>query len=110
MEEIRRVLGKRIRDARKERDITQKELGELLKYSPMAISHFENGIRELKLSDVQKLADFFGKPLAYFFPADQAPAISLYRAQPSDDPEVLKSLERFEKYLNTIDERTPPTP
>jgi len=101
--EIRKVLGKKIRDAREEKNVTQKELGELLNYSAMAISHFENGIRELKLSDLQKLADFFKKPLSFFFP-EEAPVSSFYRSQKSSDPEVTKSLDSFEKYLDTLDE------
>ncbi len=88
MEEIRRVLGKKIRDAREEKGVTQKEVGELLGYSAMGISHFENGIRELRLSDLQKLADFFAKPLSFFFPTNEASASALYRADRSSDPEV----------------------
>ena len=104
--EIKKVLGKKIRDAREEKKVTQKELGELLGYSAMGISHFENGIRELKLSDLQKLADFFEKPLSFFFP-EEAPVSTFYRTQKSNDPEVAKSLDRFEKYLDTLNERSP---
>src|SRR3989344_9362412 len=99
--EIRRVLGKKIRDAREEKGVTQKELGELLNYSAMGISHFENGIRELKLSDLQRLADFFKKPLSFFFP-EEVPVATFYRTQRGNNPEVAKSLDRFEKYLDTL--------
>ena len=102
MEEIRRVLGKKIRDAREEKKVTQKEVGDLLGYSAMAISHFENGIRELKLSDLQKLADFFSKPLNFFFPTAETPAMTFYRAQSTNDPEVAKSLDSFEQHLKSL--------
>ncbi len=99
MEETRKILGKRIRDAREEKGITQKQLGDLLNCSPMAISHFENGIRELKLSTLQKLSSFLGKPLQFFL---QMPTATLFRAEPGNDPEVTEALDRFEQHLNTL--------
>lgn len=109
MQEIRTVLGRKIREAREEKGVTQKELGELLGYSSMGISHFENGIRELRLSDLQKLAEFLAKPLSFFFPEATPAPTTLYRNEPSSDPEVSKSLERFEKYLDQLDERSSAT-
>ena len=101
MEETSRILGKKIRDAREEKGMSQKDLGGVLGYSPMAISHFENGIRELKLSDLQKLACYFEKPLSFFFPTSMP---NFYRAQPNTNPEIVKSLECFDKYIETLNE------
>ena len=108
MKEISKVLGKKIRDAREEKKVTQKELGDILGYSSMAISHFENGIRELKLSDLQKLATFFDKQLSFFF-APVETSVPLYRSHASGDPEVSRSLEGFDKYLDTLDEQSSAT-
>lgn len=102
LKELTEALGRRIREAREEKDLTQKELGDELGYTPMAISHFENGIREMKASDVQKLATFFGKDLAYFFSAGQ----TLFRVD-TDSPhknEMEKSISDFDRYLQQLPE------
>lgn len=96
MEEIKKQLGKKIREAREEKKLTQKELGKALGYSFMAISHFEKGIRELKFSDLQRLSKILGKELAYFLPS----RLTFFRAQPSNNPEIKKSLEDFDKFLD----------
>ena len=98
MEELKRVLGKKIREAREEKGVTQKELGELLQYSPMGISHFENGIRDIKLSDLQKLAGFFQKDLNYFLSTET----TFFRANHNTDPEVSRSLEKFEEHISKL--------
>lgn len=96
MEEIRKYTGKRIREARKEKAITQRELGKFMGYSPMGVSHFENGIREIKLTDLHKLAGFLKKDLAYFLPEETA----LFRTDIDvSKPEVKESLDKFNAFL-----------
>lgn len=94
MENIREQLGKKIRDAREEKGLTQKELGKAVGYSPMGISHFEKGIRELKVSDLQKIAGVLNKNLSYFLPSQ-----TFFRAEASDDPATKKSLNDFDKFI-----------
>lgn len=96
MKEIKKVLGRRIREAREERKITQKELGEILDYSPMGISHFEKGIRELKVSDIQKLANYFGKDMSFFL----QPEVTFFRADFKDSDNTRKAVKDFEKFLD----------
>lgn len=100
MQEIKNYVGKRIREVREDKGITQKELGEVLGYSAMGISHFENGIRDLKLSDLKKIAQHFKMELSYFLPAQQP---TFFRNAGGDDPDVRKSLEDFEKFLEKRD-------
>jgi repressor LexA len=98
MNEVKKVLGKKIRDAREERGITQKELGAVLNYSPMGISHFENGIRELKVSDIQKIADYFNKDISYFL----QPNLTFFRASNvvgKARAEADKAMEDFDTFL-----------
>ncbi len=106
MKEITKFTGNRIREMRREKKVTQEELGELLGYSPMGISHFENGIRDLKLTDVEKLAKYFGVEMSYFFP-EESKAVSLqaspilFRAgQGYNNHQVEKSIKDFEKFLD----------
>ena len=98
MSELKKVLGKRIREAREDKDITQKELGAVLGYSPMGISHFENGIRELKISDIQKLCAYFGKEMSFFLQPDT----TLFRAnqQKDGDFDAQKSYDDFIAFLD----------
>ena len=98
MNEVKKVIGKKIRDARDEKGITQKELGAILGYSPMGISHFENGIRELKVSDIQKLASYFNKDMSYFLQPD----LTFFRASNvigKARAEADKAMEDFDDYL-----------
>ena len=98
MIEIRKVVGRRIREAREERKVTQKELGKILNYSPMGISHFENGIRELKVSDIQKLSDYFEKDMSFFLQSETV----FFRANSTPDANIDKALKDFNAYLDEV--------
>ena len=52
--------GERIKQARKNAGLSQKELGEKLEISPVMISQYENGVRNPKLKTLQKIADALG--------------------------------------------------
>lgn len=95
MIELKKVLGKKIKEAREEKGVTQKELGAELGYSPMGISHFENGIREIKMTDIQKMAAFFNKNISYFL----TPDTTMFRAEHSNNEEVEQSLKNFDSFL-----------
>lgn len=97
MKEISKSIGKRIRQAREDKGVTQKELGDFLGYSPMGVSHFEKGIRELKFSDLQKLSGYFGKDLSYFLASGQ----TMFRAGKNANQQdgVADSLASFDRYL-----------
>lgn len=99
MNEDRSYIGRRIREARDIRGKTQAELGDALGYTPMAISHFEKGIRELKFSDLQKVAEFFAMPLNFFLPSSSLAETTLFRTSSTDDPEISKALNDFDKFI-----------
>lgn len=99
MKEIKKNLGDRIREAREEAGMTQKELGKVLEYSPMGISHFENGIRELKISDVKKLSEFFKKDMSYFLQSET----TLFRASEPMNENISDALKNFDAFLDSID-------
>ncbi len=48
---------KALKELRKQKDMTQKKLGELLNVAPSTISMWEKGEREPKCSDLKRLAD-----------------------------------------------------
>ena len=79
----------RIRELRKEKKLTLKEVSSQLeqnnlKISPDALAKYERGDREPKLETWQKLADFFGVSVPY-----------LQGVSDIDDPNFYKNLELY---------------
>lgn len=97
MKEISQKIGQKIKEVREEKGITQKQLGEYLGYSAMGVSYFEQGVREVKVSDLQKIASFFGKEPSFFLSA----GLTIFRADKNSgtDMETSKSLSDFDKFL-----------
>lgn len=97
MNEISAKIGERIKAAREDKGLTQKQLGDYLGYSPMGISYFEKGVREIKISDLQKIAGFFGKSLSDLLPSNT----TMFRADKNsgNEMEVGQSLAAFDKFL-----------
>lgn len=61
----------RIKELRKEKNLSQKDLAKKLNISQQAISLYEKGNRELKLETWQKLADYFNVSVPYLQGLDQ---------------------------------------
>lgn len=104
--DIRKQVGQKINTARREAGITQRELGEQLGYSPMGVSHFENGIREVKISDLKRIASFLGKELSFFLPSEITATLETthFRSSKVGDPgAVQESLKSFDTYLDSLE-------
>jgi len=97
MKEISEKIGQRVRQAREEKGLTQKEVGEYLGYSAMGVSYFEQGVREMKISDIHKIARFFGKDVSFFL----SPSLTMFRSdkEGGHDEDAIKSLSDFEQFL-----------
>ena len=54
------ILGCRLRDLRKENNLTQEKLGEILGVSKVSVSGYENGNRIPSLEILNKIINFFG--------------------------------------------------
>jgi len=64
---IYREIGRRIRRAREQLNLSQEELARRLNYqSPATISYFEAGERKVSIADLQRIASILGLPLGYF--------------------------------------------
>lgn len=72
VEELRKIIGKKIRLLRKMKKITQVRLGRALGYtSTGTISQIENGVRGLQLASIMKVAHIFGvHPAVLISPID----------------------------------------
>ncbi|MEY9095372.1 helix-turn-helix domain-containing protein [Paenibacillus sp. RC84] len=54
------MYGKRIRELRKSKNLTMKELGKKLSLAESTISGYENETRKPDIEIIEKMADFFG--------------------------------------------------
>lgn len=73
----------RVRELRKERDMTLKEMGERLGVGEMAVSNYETGRRQPSLETVKRIADIFGVTVDYLLERTDRP-----EAAPEADPEM----------------------
>lgn len=59
-------IGDKIKGLRSQRNISQEALAKALFFSNRTISNWEQGIREVSLENLQKIADYFHVPVTYF--------------------------------------------
>jgi transcriptional regulator with XRE-family HTH domain len=59
-----RIVGGRIRELRKERGLRQCDLASALRTDTPSVSHIEHGRKDLRLTDLEKLARVLGVRLA----------------------------------------------
>ncbi|MBQ4268219.1 MAG: helix-turn-helix transcriptional regulator [Clostridia bacterium] len=58
-------FGKKLRELRKEKGISQKELGALLNVCNQAVSFWETGSREPDLDTLREIAEYFETSVDY---------------------------------------------
>lgn len=63
MTDIKQKVGEQIRDARKAKGLTQKELGAIMGLSESVVNKYETGKQNLSLETVQKVARALGVEL-----------------------------------------------
>ncbi|MBI2357039.1 HAD hydrolase-like protein [Candidatus Dojkabacteria bacterium] len=61
------TIGKKIKDLRTEKGITQKSLSEKIGCTEIMISRYELGISQVSIPQLEKVSKVLGKPVAYFF-------------------------------------------
>lgn len=59
------MLYRRIRDLREDRDLTQRELGEILMCSQRVYSDYERGVLDIPTEILIRLADFYNVSTDY---------------------------------------------
>lgn len=59
------LFGKRLRELRKEKNLTQKDVANFLKISDRTIGYYESGQRKPDPETLQKIADFFNVSVDY---------------------------------------------
>jgi repressor LexA len=71
------VIGMRLKQARKERGLSQKELGDMLKLSDKAVSSYEVGRAFPTVDTLKDISRVTYKPLTYFTEEQDNPDIDL---------------------------------
>jgi SOS-response transcriptional repressor LexA len=91
-------IANRIKQARLEIGLSQKELGKLFSVSDVTIGEIERGISNISIPDLERLAHILGKPLEWFL-ADEI-------KRPQRPPEAaLSELEvSIKAYIPVVDE------
>lgn len=65
--EVLHDIGKRIMLARRERDLDQTQLAEVINVTQKTISSWETGKSEVGSLDLSRLSQALGKPVSFFF-------------------------------------------
>jgi transcriptional regulator with XRE-family HTH domain len=87
-------LGSRLRDLRKERDLSQRELADLASLSPNAISLIERGEISPSVATLQRLAGALSVRMSYFFDSNKEMHVVYSRA--GRRPEIASKDVRIE--------------
>ena len=96
--DIKRAIGKRIRDLMKEKGLTQKQFAEHLNLTRACIANWEIGAREPDMSLWESLADFFDISIDYLCcRTDKRNYIDPVSSSPSRDVLDLSDLDDDEK-------------
>lgn len=66
IKDINNIIGELLRDLRKRKGITEKELGKLFGVSQQQISRYENGVTNITVVTLAKLLCIFEYPLLDF--------------------------------------------
>jgi len=65
-----RLIGEKIKILRERQGETQSDLARLLGYEAATIGRYETGDRKITIPDLEKIADHYGVPVAYFLGRD----------------------------------------
>ena len=103
MEETRRKMGSKLREAREYLELTQQEVAQVLGLPRSAISLIETGERRLETLELKQLAELYGRPISDFTEErtlEQAPEIRmLMRKAEAMSEQDRKEIVRFADWL-----------
>ncbi len=84
---IDRAVGQRIRLRRRERKLTQEQLGEILELTFQQVQKYEKGVNRVSAGRLYEIAGVLDVPVGYFFDgldAEASPAGGMFAG--ADDP------------------------
>lgn len=92
---IKQLVGKRVKGARKENNLSQEELGNKVGYAGATISQLESGQFRISIESLEKIAKVLDKPLSFFLPEKTEKNYTL----PTKLTAVEKQLKEIKKAL-----------
>jgi transcriptional regulator with XRE-family HTH domain len=101
----RRLLGDRLRDARKYVGLSQEEAAAILKLPRTAVTDMESGQRKVEALELKRLAELYRQPISHFTGENAAAApltadvAHLARQAASLSPKDREELGRFAEFL-----------
>ncbi len=96
MQDIKDLLGKRIKELRKEKNLTQEKLAELIDIDTRNIIKLENGETFPRLKTLEKLLEVFQISISELFLYEHLQDISLLRKK------IFKKLEKDDDLVRLI--------
>lgn len=88
------TFGEKIKDLRKEKGITQKEMAQALSVTVSTLSHWECDYQEPSFKDLALLANYFDVSTDYLLGVmedEETPRLNTPAALPLDETELLKN-------------------
>ncbi len=110
MQNINDLIVKRVKDARIEMGLTQKDLADLLGRTAASISDLERGKVQVTASDLYKICQYLRKPIEFFFGENFSgeeiqDLVSILRLQPEENRKAnLKYIQKMVKLQMIVDE------
>lgn len=113
------MIGERLKELRKERKLTQTELGNKINVTKVSISGYENGNRSPDTDTLQRLADYFDVTTDYLLGRSNVRSYTTQRTispqheqlidfftRLDDEPDnMLAALDQFELYYKLYKEQ-----
>jgi transcriptional regulator with XRE-family HTH domain len=106
-EKERRLLGERLREARKYLGLKQEEVAAYLKIPRTGLTDIENGQRKVEALELQRLARLYRQPVGHFTGEDEASAslppdvAHLARSVAKLSADDREELSKFAEYLRS---------
>ncbi|GGX35079.1 helix-turn-helix domain-containing protein [Undibacterium squillarum] len=102
-EEINQYVGEQLRQFRKEKNLSQIEIAEMLGIRQAYCSSYEIGNRAIGIGTLVRLADFYGKELTDFLPKTRRDVAKMQAQRPQQpEREILTDLEKVGKFFDAL--------
>lgn len=90
------TIGKKIRELREKKDISQEELGKVLNHTHAAISDIERGRTKISVSDLSIIANYFGVSINDVLREEptNSPSLTQYRDAKDITPDESKAADK----------------
>ncbi|GIN71185.1 transcriptional regulator [Bacillus sp. J14TS2] len=96
------MFGERLRELRKQKKLTMKELGKIFNLAESTISGYESGTRKPDIEQIRKFADYFDVPTDYLLGRSNS-LVSTTNSAPlteKDEKDIAKRMETLKKDLS----------